>query len=79
METLCNIYKNGSQACHSKGKIYRDAQLRELVHSVVVEHAPEHVVTYRRTAEKVKLLLDNSHLDPQAVRPQHHRRDDDLE
>jgi hypothetical protein len=31
------------------------------------------------SAEKVKLLLNNSHLEPQAVRPQHHRGDDDLE
>jgi hypothetical protein len=46
METLDNIYRNGSPACHSKGKIYRDAQLRELVHSVAIENAPEHVVTY---------------------------------
>jgi hypothetical protein len=32
-----------------------------------------------RSAEKVKLLLDDSHLKPQAVRLQHHRRDDDSE
>jgi hypothetical protein len=30
------------QACHSKGKTYRDAQLRELVHSVAVEKLSEH-------------------------------------
>jgi hypothetical protein len=29
--------------------------------------------------EKVKLLLNNSHLEPQTVRPQHHRGDDDME
>jgi hypothetical protein len=29
--------------------------------------------------EKVKLLLNSSHLEPQAVRLQHHRGDDDLE
>jgi hypothetical protein len=32
-----------------------------------------------RSTKKVKLLLNDSHLEPQAVRPQHHRGDDDLE
>jgi hypothetical protein len=31
-----------------------------------------------RSAEKVKLLLNDSHLEPQAVRLQRHHRDDDL-
>jgi hypothetical protein len=30
------------QTCHPKGKTYRDAQLGELVHSVVVEQLPEY-------------------------------------
>jgi hypothetical protein len=30
------------QTCHPKGKTYRDAQLRELVHSVAVEQLSEH-------------------------------------
>jgi hypothetical protein len=46
MKTLDNIYGNGSQTSHSKGKTYRDAQLGELVHSVVVEHVPKHEVIY---------------------------------
>jgi hypothetical protein len=29
--------------------------------------------------EKVKLLLNSSHLEPQAVKPPHHRGDDDFE
>jgi hypothetical protein len=41
METLGKIYGNGYRACHPKGKTYRDAQLDELVHSIVVKHAPE--------------------------------------
>jgi hypothetical protein len=53
------------QTCHPKGKTYTDAQLGELVHSIAVE--------------KVKLLLNSSHLEPQAVKPPHHRRDDDSE
>jgi hypothetical protein len=44
MEALGNIYRNGSQTCRPNDKTYRDAQLRELVHSVTVEHAPEHEV-----------------------------------
>jgi hypothetical protein len=31
------------------------------------------------SAEKVKLLLNSSHLESQAVKPQRHRGDDDLE
>jgi hypothetical protein len=31
------------------------------------------------SAEKVKLLLNSSHLEPQAVKPQRHHEDDDLE
>jgi hypothetical protein len=32
-----------------------------------------------RSTEKVKLLLNDNHLKPQAVRPQRHRGDDNLE
>jgi hypothetical protein len=42
-ETLGNIYGNRCQACRSKGKTYIDAQLGELVHSITIEHALEHV------------------------------------
>jgi hypothetical protein len=31
------------------------------------------------SAEKVKLLLNNSHLEPQAVKLPHHHGDDDSE
>jgi hypothetical protein len=41
---LDNIYGNGSQMCHPKGKNYRYAQIGELAHSVTVEHALEHEV-----------------------------------
>jgi hypothetical protein len=41
MKTLGNIYRNGSQACRPKGKIYRDVQLGELVHSIAVDHMLE--------------------------------------
>jgi hypothetical protein len=46
MKDMGNIYRNGSQTCHLKGKTYRDAQLGELIHSVMVEHTPEHEVIY---------------------------------
>jgi hypothetical protein len=80
-EALGNIYGNMSQTCHPKGKTYRDAQLGELIYSIVVEHTLEHELVYGsepmgRRAEKVKLLLNSRHIKPQAVRPQCHHEDD---
>jgi hypothetical protein len=43
---LGNIYGNKSQARHPKDKTYRNAQLGELVYSVVIDHMPEHGVIY---------------------------------
>jgi hypothetical protein len=43
----------------------------------MVEQLPEHKLACG-SAEKVKLLLNSSHLEPQAVKPQRHRRDEDL-
>jgi hypothetical protein len=42
MKSLGNIYGNESQICYPKGKTYRDAQLGELVHSIMVEYVSEH-------------------------------------
>jgi hypothetical protein len=39
-----HIYRNIFKTCRPKGKTYRDAQLGELVHSVVVENVLEHKV-----------------------------------
>jgi hypothetical protein len=39
-----DIYRNGSQTCHPKGRTSRDSQLGELVHSVMAEHVSEHEV-----------------------------------
>jgi hypothetical protein len=36
-------------------------------------------VNPHESEEKVKLLLNNNHLEPQAVKPSHHRGDDDSE
>jgi hypothetical protein len=44
MEGLRNIYGNVSQTCHPKGKTYIYTQLGELVHSITVEHTPEHKI-----------------------------------
>jgi hypothetical protein len=43
-EALGNIYGNESQTCRSKGKLIETLNWGELVHSVVVEHVPEHEV-----------------------------------
>jgi hypothetical protein len=45
-EGLGNIYGSGSLTCRLKEKTYRDAQLGEHIHSVMVEHVPEHKVIY---------------------------------
>jgi hypothetical protein len=46
-DALGNIYGNGSQTSCPQGKTYINAQLGELVHSVVVEHVLEHEVICR--------------------------------
>jgi hypothetical protein len=55
-ESLGNTYRNKSQTGHLKGKIYRDAQLEELIHSTAVGHAPKHEVICgsKPTGEKSK-------------------------
>jgi hypothetical protein len=47
MRALDNIYGYGSQSCRPKGKTYKDAQLRELVHSVAVQQLPKHELICR--------------------------------
>jgi hypothetical protein len=37
---------NESQVYNPKAKTYKDAQLGELVHSIVIEHTPGHGVAY---------------------------------
>jgi hypothetical protein len=44
MESLDNIYGNGFQTCHLKGKAYREGEFRELVHFVAIEHTSEHKI-----------------------------------
>jgi hypothetical protein len=59
-EALDNIYRNGSQTCHPKGKTYKDAQLRELVYSIAVEHALEHKVDYGSEPAREKRREDKT-------------------
>jgi hypothetical protein len=71
-KSLGNIYGNGSQTCCPKGQTYRDAQLGELAHStrLSTHRSMKSFATVnpqRRSVEKVKLLLNNSHLEPQAI------------
>jgi hypothetical protein len=77
MEYLSNIYGNRSQICCSKSKTYRDAQLESLFIpsrlSTRQSTKPSVGVNPQgRSTEKVKLLLNDSHLEPQAMKPQHH-------
>jgi hypothetical protein len=83
METLGNIYGNGSRHVTRRVKLIEMLNWESLfipswlnscrsMNSLVG-------VNPHGSAEKVKLLLNNSHLEPQAVKPPHHRGDDDLE
>jgi hypothetical protein len=83
MEILGNIYRNGY--IH----VTRMVKLTETLNSESF-FIPSRLNSCRSTnspvevnphgsKEKVKLLLNNSHLEPQVVKPSHHRGDDDLE
>jgi hypothetical protein len=83
MEILGNIYRNGSR------HVTQQLKLTETLNSESF-FIPSQLNNYRSTnspvgvnphgsKEKVKLLLNSSHLKPQAVKPPHHRGDDDLE
>jgi hypothetical protein len=83
MEILDNIYGNGYR------HITQRVRLTEVLNweSLFI---PSRLSSYRSTnspvgvnphgsAEKVKLLPNNSHLEPRAVKPQRPRGNDDLE
>jgi hypothetical protein len=83
METLGNIYGNGSRHVTQRVKLtdtlnwdslYVPSQLSscQSMNSYVG-------VNPHGSAEKVKLLLNSSHLEPQVVKPPCHHGDDDLE
>jgi hypothetical protein len=83
METLGNIYRNGSR------HVTRSVKLTETINweSLFIpsrlsscQSTNSHVrVNPHGSTEKVKLLLNNSHLEPQVVKPPHHHGDDDSE
>jgi hypothetical protein len=64
-EDLGNIYGNGSQTYHPKGKTYRDAQLGQLVHSITVEHMQEHEVVCGSEATGEKCREDETAAEQQ--------------
>jgi hypothetical protein len=83
METLGNIYGNGSR------HVTRRVKLTEILNweSLLI---PSWLSSCRSmnssvgvnphgSIKKVKMLLNDSHLEPQVVRPPHHRGDDDIE
>jgi hypothetical protein len=83
MEILGNIYGNGSRHVTRREKLTETLNWESLF-------IPSWLSSYRSTnslvevnphesTEKVKLLLNSSHLESQAVKPQRQRGDDDLE
>jgi hypothetical protein len=83
METLDTIYGNGSRYITRRVKLTETLNWESLfipsrLSICESTNSPVGVNPHGR-AEKVKLLLNSSHLEPQAVKPQRHRGDDDLE
>jgi hypothetical protein len=83
METLGNIYKNRSKHVTQRLKLTETLNSESFfipsqLNNCRSTNSPVRVNPHG-SKEKVKLLLNNSHLEPQAVKPPHHRGDDDLE
>jgi hypothetical protein len=83
METLGNIYENGSRYVTRRIKLTQTLNWESLfilsrLSSCWSTNSPVGVNPHR-SAEKVKLLLNSSHLEPQVVKPPHHHGDDDSE
>jgi hypothetical protein len=83
METLDNIYENKSRHVTRRVKLTETLNWESLI-------IPSWLSSCRSTnssvgvnshesMEKVKLLLNSSHLEPQAVKPPRHHGDDDSE
>jgi hypothetical protein len=83
MKTLGNIYGNGSKY------VTRRVKLTEMINweslfipswlSICRSTYSSVGVNPHGSTEKVKLLLNDSHLEPQAVRPQRPRGDNNME
>jgi hypothetical protein len=83
METLGNIYRNGSRHVTRRVKLTETLNSKSFfilswLNSCRSTNSPVGVNPHG-SKKKVKLLLNSSHLEPQAVKPPHHREDDDLE
>jgi hypothetical protein len=83
METLGNIYGNGSRHVTRRIKLTETLNWESLfipsrLSSCRNKNSPVGVNPHGSEL-KVKLLLNSSHLEPQAVKPPHHHGDDDLE
>jgi hypothetical protein len=83
METLGNIYGSGSRHLSRRVKLTEMLNWESLfipsrLSSCRSRNSPVGVNPHG-SKEKVNLLLNNSHLEPQAVKPPHHHGDDDLE
>jgi hypothetical protein len=83
METLGNIYGNGSRYVTQRVKLTETLNWKSLfILSQLSSCQSTNLyvrVNLHGSVEKVKLLLNSSHLEPQAVKPPHHRGDDDSE
>jgi hypothetical protein len=83
MEILVNIDRNRSRHVTRRVKLTETLNSKSFfipswLNSCRSTNSPVGVNPYG-SKEKVKLLLNSSHLDPQVVKPAHHRGDDDLE
>jgi hypothetical protein len=83
METLGNIYGNGSKHVTRRVKLtetlnWESSFIPSRLSSCRSINSPVGVNPHE-SAEKVKLLLNSNHLEPQAVKPPRHREDDDSE
>jgi hypothetical protein len=83
MKTLGNIYGNGSRHVTRRVKLMETLNWESLfilsrLSSCRSTNSPVGV-NLHGSAEKVKLLLNSSHLEPQAMKPPCHRGDDDSE
>jgi hypothetical protein len=82
MEILGNIYDNGSRHVTRRIKLMESLNWESLLiplwlSSCWSTDSPVGVNPHE-SAEKVKLLLNNSHLEPRDVKLPHHHGDDDL-
>jgi hypothetical protein len=81
METLGNIYGNGFRHVTRRVKLTETLNWESLfipsrLSNCRSTNSPVGVNPHGST-KKVKLLLNNNHLEPQAVKPLRHRWDDD--